>query len=117
MKTKYDIARQRVKKKSEFRAHAVSYLVCCLFLLGINLWTSPNYLWAVWPALGWGIGVAFHGFSAYGVIPDKADEEVMIEKELHRMEYKEQESYREEKDRLDLREMPKEPRYNEDDFV
>lgn len=113
----YDKARKRVKKKVEFRAHLASYLVIMGFLLVINLLTSPGYLWVVWPALGWGIGLAFHAMEAFGMIADKDKEEAMIEKEVRRIEREDPEEYLDEDDHLDLREVEKEVRYNEDDFV
>ncbi|CAM2989861.1 MULTISPECIES: 2TM domain-containing protein [Pseudoalteromonas] len=33
------------------------YFVALVFLTAINLITSPNYLWVVWPALGMGIAL------------------------------------------------------------
>lgn len=33
-----------------------------LLLCAINLLTSADYLWFVWPLLGWGIGLASHAF-------------------------------------------------------
>ena len=81
--------------------------------------TSPGYLWVMWPALGWGVGIAFHAFSMLGIITDEDKEEELIEKELRRMENKEQADtiWEEEEDRLELREIRKEPRYNDDEFV
>ena len=26
-----------------------------------QLWTHPQYLWVGWEAMGWGIGLLFHG--------------------------------------------------------
>ena len=117
MKSKYDIARRRVKKKSDFRGHLASYLITCTFLLVINLLTSPGYLWAIWPVLGWGIGVAFHAFTVTGLIADEDKEEELIEKELRRMESQELEDNIEGDDHLKLKEIRKEARYDEDDFV
>ncbi len=116
MKSNYDIARKRVKKKTEFRSHLVSYLGIMAFLFVINILTT-SYMWVVWPALGWGLGVLFHGLEAYGVIADKDKEEELIERELDRMELREgrQDTMRD--DHLELRDIQKEPRYNEDDFV
>ena len=117
-KSKYDIASRRIKKRNEFRAHLVSYLVIIGFLFVLNILTSPGYLWAIWPALGWGIGLAFHGFEAAGIIADKDQEKEMIEAEVRRMERKESEEYlEEEEDPLELKEIQKEYRYDEDDFV
>lgn len=117
MKTNYDIAKQRVKKKSDFRSHLVTYLIICSFLFVINLMTSPGYLWAIWPAMGWGIGLAFHAFSVMGIIADKDNEEELIQKELRRMERKDHVETLEDEDQLELREIRKEPRYNDDDYV
>ncbi|KPZ57731.1 MULTISPECIES: 2TM domain-containing protein [Pseudoalteromonas] len=33
------------------------YLVVLTFFTVVNLITSPNYLWVVWPALGMGIAL------------------------------------------------------------
>lgn len=33
------------------------YFVVLVFLTAINLITSPNYLWVVWPALGMGLAL------------------------------------------------------------
>ena len=43
-------------------------LVVIAVLAAINLFTSPGYLWFLWAALGWGIGVAVHGLSVFEVI-------------------------------------------------
>ena len=40
-----------------------------IFLIVLNLVTSPKYLWFFWPLLGWGIGVVFHGLSVFKVSP------------------------------------------------
>ena len=121
MKSKYEIARQRIKKKNKFHAHLVTYLVINGFLLAINLLTSPGDLWVVWPVMGWGVGILFHGFEAYGVVNDKSREEELIQKELRRMEMTEgKEEFLEdarEPDQLELRKIEKEPRWNEEDFV
>ncbi|KXO13792.1 hypothetical protein AKG98_2365 [Moritella sp. JT01] len=30
--------------------------------------TGPNYIWAWWPAIGWGIGIVSHGLSAFEIL-------------------------------------------------
>ena len=117
VKSKYEIAKARVKKKSEFHSHLVTYLVTCGFLLAINLITSSDYLWAIWPFLGWGIGVVFHGLDAYGVIGDKVREEEMIQKELEKMEHQERYGNDASDERLELPDLEKQPRWDEEDFV
>lgn len=46
-----------------FGYHLTAYLAVNAILLWINFDTSPQYLWAKWPIIGWGIGLAFHGLS------------------------------------------------------
>lgn len=43
--------------------HVVLYAVTVAICVGINLWLSPDNLWFVWIALGWGIGVAAHALA------------------------------------------------------
>lgn len=43
-----------------FLSHLGSYVIIIGMLAGINLVTSRDSLWFLWPALGWGVGLAFH---------------------------------------------------------
>jgi hypothetical protein len=50
-----------------FKAHATSYLLVMALLVAIWLLTTPGgYFWPIWPALGWGIGLASHGLAIRG---------------------------------------------------
>ncbi len=62
----YEIRRQ-VRKEKKFRKHLISYAVINVFLVAINLLTSPEYLWAIWPILGWGVGLIMNAVSVYGI--------------------------------------------------
>ncbi|BED88454.1 hypothetical protein PspMM1_09220 [Pseudoalteromonas sp. MM1] len=42
---------------STFFDNLKQYLVVLIFFTVVNLITSPNYLWVVWPALGMGIAL------------------------------------------------------------
>tara|TARA_Y100001947_G_scaffold140826_1_gene131987 strand:+ start:364 stop:510 length:147 start_codon:yes stop_codon:yes gene_type:complete len=44
--------------------------------------TSPGYLWAMWPLMGWGIGLFFHAFGVYGSGYKERMIEKMVEKEM-----------------------------------
>jgi serine/threonine protein kinase len=46
-----------------FLKHLGPYVIVIGFLAVINLLTSPDYLWFLWPAAGWGVGLAFHAQS------------------------------------------------------
>jgi hypothetical protein len=52
-------------RRRAFKAHLIPYLAVNTFLILINLVTSPGYFWAIFPILGWGLGLFFHGWSAY----------------------------------------------------
>ncbi|WP_305819158.1 2TM domain-containing protein [Photobacterium leiognathi] len=57
-----------VKSIKEFYSHFVTYLLVITGLFVINYFTSPDYWWAVWPALGWGIGIVSHALSAFEIL-------------------------------------------------
>ena len=48
-----------------FLSHLGTYLVVNAFLVAINLFTDGNVDWAVYPILGWGLGVAIHAISVF----------------------------------------------------
>ena len=52
----HELARKRV----DFRAHIVVYLVINGVLWTIWLATGSGYPWPISPTAGWGIGVIFH---------------------------------------------------------
>jgi len=51
------------RSKIGFGYHLTAYLAINAILIWINIDTSPEYFWAQWPIIGWGIGLAFHGLS------------------------------------------------------
>lgn len=62
----YFKAHKRVKELKEFYGNLASYCLVIPFLIFINLYTYPKFLWFFFPMLGWGIGLAFHAFSVFG---------------------------------------------------
>lgn len=79
-------AMEYVRDIKGFYVNLASYLVVMVCLLILNLITSPGYLWVVWPALGWGIGIIGHGASVFEIFsPFGADwEQRQIQKRLRR---------------------------------
>ncbi|WP_087016224.1 helix-turn-helix domain-containing protein [Thaumasiovibrio subtropicus] len=59
---------KRVREIRGFYSHVVSYVTVMALLLVINLFTSPDYFWVVWPALGWGVGIISHGLNAFDLL-------------------------------------------------
>ncbi len=66
---RYYQAKKRVEEIKGFYGNLASYVLVNLFLMILNLATSPQYLWFFWPLLGWGIGVVFHAFSVFRISP------------------------------------------------
>jgi transcriptional regulator with XRE-family HTH domain len=55
------LAYRQVRKLKGWYIHLAQYAVVIPFLFAINYLTKPDKFWAVWPALGWGLGLALHG--------------------------------------------------------
>ena len=62
----YQKAKKRVEAIKGFYIHLIVYVVVNLILFSINMITSPDNLWFVWPLMGWGIGFALHALSVFG---------------------------------------------------
>lgn len=54
------------KGESGFRGHLMVYVVTGIFLLTLNLLTSPGELWFYWPLFFWGWALAFHAIGTFG---------------------------------------------------
>ncbi|CAH0999420.1 hypothetical protein LEM8419_00719 [Neolewinella maritima] len=61
------------EKQLDFRRHARTYLVMCGFFLLLNLLTTGRIGWAIWPIMGWGIGITLQALSLYGPLADPED--------------------------------------------
>ena len=59
-------AEKYLKEVKGFYSHLTTYGIIIGGLFVLNMLTSPGYFWFIWPALGWGIGLAFHFLSVYG---------------------------------------------------
>jgi len=57
----------QVRAIKGFYSHLITYALVISLLFVINLLTNPGYIWAWWPAMGWGIGVVNHGLNAFEV--------------------------------------------------
>ena len=78
------------KKRAEFKKSVFSYLVVVPFLWGIWWVTLGQYTgfnvstWPVYVTLGWGLGLAFQFYNAYG-----AGSQDMVEKEYQKLKQEE----------------------------
>lgn len=64
-----EAAFKHVRKIRGFYGHVAKYVVVIGALAIFNLIKSPDRMWVVWPALGWGLGLVFHGMRVYGTMP------------------------------------------------
>jgi hypothetical protein len=62
---RYEEARRHVKEVRGFYTHALTYVLVIGFLAAMNLTRSPDRLWFLWAAFGWGIGLAAHGLNTF----------------------------------------------------
>lgn len=56
-------ARLRVHRRRELYIHAAIYLVVIGGVALLNWAMTPTFWWVLFPAIGWGIGLAAHGTS------------------------------------------------------
>ncbi|CZF80645.1 helix-turn-helix protein [Grimontia celer] len=76
----------QVREIKGFYSHLTTYALVIGLLFMINFLTSPDYIWAWWPAMGWGIGITVHALNSFEILnffgPDW--EKKQIEKRLGR---------------------------------
>jgi hypothetical protein len=60
----YRRARERLAARRGFLAHLFVYCAVNAVLFLINLFTTGPW-WFYWPLLGWGVGLATHGFVTF----------------------------------------------------
>jgi transcriptional regulator with XRE-family HTH domain len=63
------LALAQVRKLRGFYIHLAQYAIVVTLLAIVNLVTYPRYFWVLWVALGWGIGVLFHGLRVFDKVP------------------------------------------------
>ncbi len=60
-------ARRRLVAERGFYVHLMTYVAVISGLFLVNLITGSGRWWFIWPALGWGIGIAAHGLATFGL--------------------------------------------------
>jgi hypothetical protein len=73
---------ESLKKKADFRVHLLAYVMVNTFLVIIWAVTSPDFFWPIFPIAGWGIGLVFHAWDAYGRGVPTEDQ---IQQEMNRL--------------------------------
>jgi hypothetical protein len=62
---KYEEAKKRVKELKDFYRNLITYVAVNIFLIVINLITSPDSLWFYWVTIFWGIGIVLHASKVF----------------------------------------------------
>jgi hypothetical protein len=70
-----------IKRKRDFKAHLVAYVIVNAFLVAVWAMSGDGYFWPIWVIEGWGIGLAFNAWDAYGRHAD-AISEAEIQREI-----------------------------------
>ena len=75
METESNIREQavsRLKKKSEFKAHLIVYVLVNTLVVSVWAMTGTNhFFWPVFPIAGWGIGVVMNAWDVYRKPPSE----------------------------------------------
>jgi uncharacterized membrane protein len=78
---------RRLEKKREFRGHLLAYAMVNALLWAIwGVVFAVSGAWFPWPLFalfGWGIGLAFHAWDAFGRLPFSEEE---VQREQARLE-------------------------------
>lgn len=57
---RYERAKKRVEELKSYYIHLTAYISVNSMLIIINMVTSPEDIWFIFPLLGWGIGLTIH---------------------------------------------------------
>jgi hypothetical protein len=60
-----EAAIKRLEAKRGFAVHAAIYVIVNLLLIVVWAVSERGYFWPIWPILGWGVGLAIHGWMTY----------------------------------------------------
>jgi len=85
---KYRKARRKVDAIKSFYNNLLAYCIVIPFLAWLNYQTT-SFPWAIFPALGWGIGLLGHWANTFGYNPilGKEWEERKIKEFMNRSEF------------------------------
>lgn len=68
--SKYIRAKERVDKLKKFYGNLTSYVVVITGLAVFNYYLNEwSYMWFLWAAFGWGIGILFHAIGTFNLNP------------------------------------------------
>lgn len=66
---RYQKASKKVKEIKGFYSHLAVYILVISVLTFINLKYTPEYIWVLWSAFGWGFGLLGHASKVFDWVP------------------------------------------------
>jgi hypothetical protein len=88
------LARRRAGAKMGWYTHACLYVVVNLFLFAASYYGLRRHGWSLYPALGWGLGLALHGISVFVLGKGSALRERVVQRERERLQRQQQQQER-----------------------
>lgn len=80
------LARKRAGAKVGWYLHACLYLVVNIALFAASYYGYRHRPWSVFPAVGWGVGLAFHGISVFLLGKGSGLRERLVARERERLQ-------------------------------
>ena len=78
--TKYQKAKERVEEIKGFYTHLIVYVLVNLMLFTIDMMTSPDGIWFIWPLMGWGVAIVLHAARVFfGTLGSNWEDEKIAE--------------------------------------
>jgi hypothetical protein len=77
-------AKNRAEAKYGFYIHLAVYILVNALLVTINLSTSPETKWFIWPLGGWGIGILFHALGVFVLSGKTSLKDKLLEREMRK---------------------------------
>lgn len=77
------LAQRRARAKMGWLIHATVYVCVNAYLIALSLTTGRH--WALFPLLGWGLGLLLHGISVWWLAPDSPIMSHLVERERARL--------------------------------
>lgn len=63
-------AKERVEELKKFYSHLTTYILVIGGLAALNYWVNQfHYMWFLWAAFGWGIGMVSHALKTFRLNP------------------------------------------------
>lgn len=62
---KRELALKQLKKRRDFGAHLLVYIMVNSFLVAIWAITGSGFFWPIFPMVGWGIGVVMNAWDVW----------------------------------------------------